>query len=128
MKKILLVDDDELFGEMVHKTLTAFGYEVLRARGGKEALELYDPLTVDLVLTDLIMPDMEGVELIMALRRLQPGVKVIAMSGGGRNRPEVYLQIAQRIGALRTLAKPFPLATLRAAVEECLAEKKSEES
>jgi DNA-binding response OmpR family regulator len=120
MTKILLVDDDREFAEMLGKALTSFGYEVLRAGDGRAALRLYDPQTVGLVLTDLIMPDMEGVELIGALRRRCPGVKIIAMSGGGRNTPEPYLKIARKIGAVKTLAKPFPLETLRAAVAECL--------
>ncbi len=121
MTKILVVDDDRDFAEMLGKALTSFRYEVLRAGDGREALRLYDPQTVGLVLTDLLMPDMEGVELIVALRRRFPGVKIIAMSGGGRNAPEPYLEIAQKVGAVKTLAKPFPLETLRAAVAECLA-------
>ena len=122
MKKILLVDDDPLFAEMLQQALAVFGYAVVRARDGKEALLRYDPAVVDLVLTDLIMPDMEGVELILALHHRHPGVKVIAMSGGGRNVPDTYLRIAQRLGAMKTLAKPFPLETLRQAVAECLAD------
>lgn len=120
MKKILIVDDDVPFAELLQKALLVFGHEALCAGSAKQALELYDPQTVSLVITDLLMPDMEGVELIMTLRRRHPGVKVIAISGGGRNVPEAYLRIAQRVGALKTLAKPFPLETLRAAVQECL--------
>ena len=119
--KILLVDDDDLFGDMIEKALIMFGYEVARSRDGKAALKLFDPAAVDLVLTDMIMPDMEGVELVLALRRQHPGVKVIAISGGGSNEPAAYLKIARQIGALRTLAKPFPLETLRATLKECLA-------
>ena len=121
MKKILLVDDDVPFAELMQKALLVFGHEVLLAGSAKQALQLYDPQTVSLVITDLIMPDMEGVELIMALRRRHPAVQVIAISGGGRNVPEAYLRIAHRLGAVKTLAKPFPLETLRAAVQECLA-------
>lgn len=120
MKKILLVDDDDLFGDMIEKALIMFGYGVVRALNGKAALKLYDPATVALVLTDMIMPDMEGVELILALRRQHPGVRVIAISGGGSNEPDAYLKIARQVGALRTLAKPFPLETLRATLKECL--------
>ncbi|MEN9575159.1 MAG: hypothetical protein RL514_3014 [Verrucomicrobiota bacterium] len=120
MTKILLVDDDRALADMLCKALASFGYEVLRAGNGREALRLYDPQTVRLVLTDLIMPDMEGVELIVALRRRYPGVKILAMSGGGRNAPEPYLKIAQKVGAVKTLAKPFLLETLREAVAECL--------
>ena len=121
MKQILLVDDDDLFGDMIEEALIMFGYGVARARDGKAALKLYAPATVALVLTDMIMPDMEGVELIFALRRQHPGVKVIAISGGGSNEPDAYLKIARQVGALRTLAKPFPLETLRTTLKECLA-------
>ena len=120
MKKILLVEDEDLFAKLVAKLLTELGYAVVRARNGKEALLRYDPHIVDLVLTDLIMPDMEGVELILALRKVHPGVKIIAMTGGGRNRPEAYLQVAQRLGAIRTLTKPFSTADLAQAVQVCL--------
>ncbi len=118
---ILLVDDDALLGGTLQSVLRVLGYTVLRAQNGREALTLYDPQTVALVLTDLIMPDMEGVELIIALRQRHPTVKVIAMSGGGRNQPEAYLKIAHQVGAVKTLAKPFPLESLRTAVAECLA-------
>lgn len=80
----------------------------------------YRPHYVDLVLTDLIMPDMEGVELIIALRQIEPNVKIIAMSGGGCNGPEAYLKVAQRLGAIRTLTKPFSSAELAEAVQACL--------
>lgn len=120
MKKILVVDDDVQFAEMMQKTLHAFGHEPIMAATAKQALKLYDPLTVDLVITDLIMPDMEGVELMLALRRLNRQVKIIAVSGGGRNNPDAYLNVAQKLGALKTLAKPFSLETLRAAINDCL--------
>lgn len=120
MKTILLADDDDLFAEMIQQALVKFGYEVVHARNGNEALKLYDPQTIDLVLTDLIMPEREGVELIMTLRQRHPSVKVIAMSGGGLNQPNAYLSIAKRVGAVKTLAKPFPLEVLQLAVRECL--------
>lgn len=120
--RILLVDDDDLFAEMVRKFLDVSGHAVTRTRNGKEALKLYDPAQFSLVVTDLIMPDMEGLELILALRRTHPAVKIIALSGGGRNRPDTYLAIAQKAGAMRTLAKPFPLEKLAQAVRDCLAE------
>lgn len=121
MKTILLVDDDDPFADMLHKTLTLFNYAVIRARNGNEALQLYHPQTVDLVLTDLIMPDKEGLELISELHRAHPAVRIIAMSGGGRNTPEEYLPIAQLLGAVRTLTKPFHQDELAKALRECLA-------
>ena len=120
MPKILIVEDDELFGTTLERSLAMFGHEVIRAHNGREGLRLYDPDVVSLVLTDLIMPDMEGVELIIALRKVNPAVRIIAMSGGGRNHPAAYLSIAERVGAVKTLAKPFPIKAMLAAVEECL--------
>lgn len=117
---ILLVDDDEHFAAMAQKALISFGYAVVHARNGREALAIYDPGLVQLVLTDLIMPDMEGVELILALHKAHPAVKIIAMSGGGRNQPATYLAIAKQVGAAKVLAKPFPLEELRRTVSACL--------
>lgn len=122
MQKILVVDDDVQFAGMMQKALTSFGYEPILAATGKQALQHYDPQIVDLVITDLLMPDMEGVELIMALRRRNPKVKFIAISGGGRNSADTYLNVARKLGALKTLSKPFPLGTLREAISECLGE------
>lgn len=120
MSKILLTDDEDVFATMLQRSLTLFGHEVIRARNGREALQAYDPVSFDLVITDLIMPDMEGVELIVALRKINPAVMVIAMSGGGRNHPQAYLAIAEKMGAVRSLAKPFIITELVAAVQECL--------
>jgi DNA-binding NtrC family response regulator len=120
MIHVLLVEDDDLFASMVQRALAAFGYTVVRARNGREALDIYDPRIVGLVLTDVLMPGIEGIELIMALRKLDPKVKLIAMSGGGRNRPEAYLAITERMGVAKTLAKPFPLEDLQRAVKECI--------
>ena len=120
MPKILLVDDDDSFGWVVADALIRFGYSVVRACNGTEALQLYDPTTIQLVVTDLFMPDMDGMELILELEQLNPGVRIIAMSGGGTGQPGVHLPMAERLGAVKTLFKPFPLETLRLAVQECL--------
>ena len=120
MPKILLVDDDDALAGVLADSLIRFGYSVVRACNGKEALQLYDPKTIQLVLTDLYMPDMDGMELIMQLEQLNPGVRIIAMSGGGMGTPGVHLPLAERLGAVKTLVKPFPLETLRLAVQECL--------
>lgn len=100
---------------------TAFAAGQARARTGKEALQLYDPQTINLVLTNLFMPDMEGLELISELHQAHQSVRIIAMSGGGRNTPEEYLPIAQLLGAVRTLTKPFHQDELAKALRECLA-------
>ncbi|MBI5801871.1 MAG: response regulator [Verrucomicrobia bacterium] len=120
MKKILLVEDDDAFADILRKSLTMSGYDVMHARDGREALHRYDPQTVHLVITDLIMPGVDGMELIVKLQRINPAVRIIAITGGGRCDPETYLLIAKRLGAVKMLAKPFPLEEIRAAVKECL--------
>ena len=122
MTKILLVEDDAAFSEMVRKALVMFSYEVVLARNGKEALRLFDSATMLVVITDLLMPDMDGMQLIVKLQERDPSVRIIAMSGGGLGSPETYLPMAERLGAVKTLAKPFAVTELIAAVEECLDE------
>ena len=113
------MEDESLFAEAIQQALTRFGHTVVVARDGKEALKLYDPETIGLVITDLIMPDMDGVELIAALSRVDPAVRIIAMSGGGRNGPQTYLKVAERVGAVKTIVKPFTFDELLEAVREC---------
>jgi CheY-like chemotaxis protein len=106
MPKILLVDDDDIFAAMLDKMLARGGYAVVRARNGVEAVALFDS-SFDLVLTDLIMPQKEGLELIGELRSAHPDVRIIAMSGGGRHEPDTYLPMAKLLGAAVILRKPF---------------------
>jgi CheY-like chemotaxis protein len=107
MSRILLVDDDEDFRRMLCKVLEKAGHEVRDAANGKAALELYRQEPGDLIITDLVMPVKEGLESIREFRRLNPSVKIIAISGGGRMDPRLNLVIAQHFGARQTLAKPF---------------------
>jgi CheY-like chemotaxis protein len=105
---ILLVDDDEQFRSMLNEALTDDGYEVVAASNGQQALRLYAAQPTDLVITDLVMPEKEGLEMITEIKRLYPEVKIIAISGGGRSGAKHnYLQLAKAFGAQRTLAKPF---------------------
>jgi len=120
MKTILLVDDDAPMRTVLSKSLARAGYHVIEAGDGKEALKLFNESPTDLVVTDLIMPETEGVEIISNLRRRHPPVSVIAISGGGRNSPENYLAIAKALGAAEILAKPFLPEKLVAAVEIAL--------
>jgi CheY-like chemotaxis protein len=121
MSRILLVDDDLAFRSMLRLTLTQMGYEVTEAGEGEQALGLYAPALFDVVVTDLIMPGKEGIETIIALRKLNPAVKIIAMSGGGRVTTCDYLQIARQVGAKKLLVKPFSRDDIRNAIEEVLA-------
>ena len=117
MTRILLVDDDESFRPMIASALERFGFDVVSAVNGREALKLFQEQRPDLVITDLIMPEKEGLETIRDLRLLAPDVRIIAMSGGGRNNPVCYLRIASQLGADQILPKPFSFQELLDAIE-----------
>ncbi|MCX6581188.1 MAG: response regulator [Candidatus Aminicenantes bacterium] len=120
MKRILVIDDDWQMREMMHQALERAGYEVAEAANGKIGLNIQREDPVDLVITDLIMPEKEGIETIRELRRDFPDMKIIAISGGGRASAEGYLSVAKTIGAHRTLSKPFDLKKILDLVEELL--------
>lgn len=120
MTRILLIDDDELSRSAVEKMLERAGFEVRSTGDGREALESYRKERPDLVVTDLIMPDVDGLELIQQVRQLDPTVRILAISGGGRVQAEEYLSVARKFGALEVLSKPFTGQELRQAVERAL--------
>jgi CheY-like chemotaxis protein len=122
MKSILLIDDDNLSRGAVHKMLERAGYVVHSTGDGHGALERYRSDPADLVITDLIMPDIDGLEVIQQLRRLNPSVRVLAISGGGRVEAEEYLSVARKFGAVEVLPKPFTGQELKRAVEAALGE------
>ena len=107
MASILLVDDDEQLRPMLKMVLERAGHVVNEAGNGREALVSYNRQQTDLVVTDLVMPDKEGLEMIMELRRSYPALKIIAMSGGGRTGTQNYLELAVKFGANHILNKPF---------------------
>jgi CheY-like chemotaxis protein len=121
MKRILLVDDDPLVRGTLHAMLARSGYQVEDADNGESALEAFAREPHDVVITDLVMPDMEGLETIRELRRRFGDVRIIAISGGGVGSASHYLQAAKRLGAVRVLSKPFSNDEILAAVEEALA-------
>jgi DNA-binding response OmpR family regulator len=121
MARLLIIDDDDLLRGVLAKSLAHAGHTVLQAADGRQGVELTRVTPVELVITDLIMPVQEGVETIMMLRREQPKLPIIAMSGGASN-SQLYLEIAGKIGARRVLAKPFTPKHLLETIEEVLAE------
>jgi len=124
MARILLIDDDNAFRTVLGLTLTHFGHAVVEARNGREGLELFLDASADLLITDLVMPEKEGIEVLIALRDRLPPVNIIAMSGGGLGKAETYLRSATLLGAARVLKKPFSNEALLAAVNELLADGK----
>ena len=120
MANILIADDQEKIRQMLKSLFEQYDYTVSVAENGKEALNLFRSQTFDLVITDIIMPDMEGIETIRELKKLDPKIKIIAMSGGGSVRAMEYLRMAGMLGALRTIEKPFDVRTMLDAVRFCL--------
>ena len=108
--------------QMLRQMLQRAGYEVVDAPDGDQGIKLYRENPADLIITDIIMPDKEGIEVIIELKHDFPDVKIIAISGGGRLEPESYLPLAKRFGALRTLCKPFEREMLLQTVRELLEE------
>jgi DNA-binding response OmpR family regulator len=121
MKRILVIEDDEGLRSMLRMSLEKMGYAVTEARDGKEAITVFKNDPVDLVLTDLMMPEKEGLETIRELRRGNPELKIIAMSGGGRTDARDNLKMAKLFGATTAFSKPFSFADLCKAVSELLA-------
>lgn len=105
---------------MLRLTLHEFDHTVIEARDGIEGLANYPAEGVDLVITDIVMPGKEGIEVITELRRRHPGLKIMAVSGGGRIGSTDYLRIATFLGAARVLAKPFSTQEFLEAVNELL--------
>ena len=107
MARILLVDDDAAVRQTLLTGLRAAGHDVVDVADGLKALAAMKQGAFDLVVTDIVMPNADGIETILKLRRLQPDLPLIAMSGGGRAGDGEYLGIATKFGAVATLAKPF---------------------
>jgi CheY-like chemotaxis protein len=120
MARILLIDDDDSVRTMLRLTLTEFGHTVTEARNGKEGLDKFADSHADLVITDIVMPEKEGIEVIVELRNRQPELRIMAISGGGRIDSQDYLSIARFSGASKVLAKPFSSEELMSAIAELL--------
>lgn len=120
MSKILIIDDEPYILLMLKKMLEKAGYEDDLAANGREGMALFNRDSADLVITDIIMPDKEGLELILEMKKQSPGLKIIAMSGGGRISPESYLECAKHFGAEKVFQKPFKQKEIVSAVKELI--------
>ncbi len=118
---LLLIDDDDTTRDVLRKMLERAGHVVTEARHGREGLRLYQATPVDLVITDIWMPEQEGLETITALRQLNPAVKILAISGGSRLTSLDSLPIAKELGAQGILPKPIRQQTLVETVQALLA-------
>ena len=122
MERILVIDDEMQIRSMLRLMLERAGFEVLEAQDGAEGIDMYRENPTDLIITDLIMPNKDGIGMIIALKKEFPDAKIIAMSGGGLNRPEGYLMGAQKLGAARTLTKPIDREEMLRAIRDTLRE------
>lgn len=117
MSVVLVIDDEPLVRKTIRLTLERSGHRVLEACDGRDGERAFAAEHVDLVVTDVLMPDQEGIETIRNLRRTDPGVRILAMSGGGRTKNQEFLELAMKLGATATIAKPFDLAEFTRAVD-----------
>jgi CheY-like chemotaxis protein len=121
MARILVIDDDDAVRTMVVTALERAGHIVSEASTGLEGTRRFHREPADLVITDMVMPDQDGIETVMALRREYAGLPIIAISGLARD-SALYLEIAAKLGACRTLQKPFRLEALLQTTKEVLDE------
>ena len=120
MAQILVIEDDEHIRGLIREVLEESGHEVLESSDGEDGLKKFSLNPTYLVITDILMPGMEGLETIRHLRTEVPTAKIIAISGGLEGKGVNVLELAKKFGATRILAKPFDLSQLLAAVEEVL--------
>jgi len=119
---ILLADDEESIRVLVNELLLAAGHAVTVVCNAREAAEHLRRTTYDLVITDVLMPDGDGVDLIADVKKLQPKARILAMSGGGRYfEGSDYLKLATGLGAHTAIAKPFKWEQLQVAIAKALA-------
>ena len=118
MALILLIDDDADIRGVLRRILQSAGHDTIEAENGKEGVRRVQDAHPDIVITDILMPEKDGIETIEDIRRVSPPPKIIAMSGGGRYDGFEFLEIAKCLGADALLSKPFR----RAAVLETIAQ------
>jgi DNA-binding response OmpR family regulator len=125
MKRILVVDDEETVRNLLKVILERERYQVIAAADGKEAIRLFRRNPCDLIITDIIMPEQEGLKTIFDLRRDHPDVRIIAISGGGQYGLGGYLDAAAALGADETFAKPFDRIELLKTVRDLLSKRRT---
>ena len=127
MAKIFVFDDEISILLMVKKMLEKNGHEVETALNGKEGIELFEKGKPDLLITDIIMPEKEGLETIFTIKKKYPDLKIIAISGGGRIGPDEYLPVAKLLGASAVFQKPLIPKEFMQAVTDLLKDVKDKD-
>jgi len=120
MAGVMIVEDDADLREMLRDALEKRKFTVITAANGREAVARFRPSIIDLVVTDLLMPEEDGLMVIMKIREMKPSVKMIAISGGGKVGPGSYLLMASTLGADHVFSKPFLPSELVQKVREIL--------
>ena len=120
MARILIIDDEESVRVTLSLALESDGHTVVVAVNGEEGMREFRETPADVVITDILMPNKEGIETIMDLRKVRPNLKIIAISGGGRMKNISFLDVAKKMGADVTLKKPFRMDVICHAVNKCL--------
>lgn len=123
MATIMVIDDEAPVRGVLRELLEQDGHKVLEACDGSEAIALIRQISVDLIITDLVMPNKSGIDVIMEIKNAMPALPIIALSGGGgiKTGRFDYLQIAKLIGANQIMSKPFAGADIRKQVNDMLA-------
>ena len=119
---VLVIDDEPVVRQSLEILLETYGFQVALARDGAQGLAAFRRIQPDLVLTDIVMPNQDGIETILTMRRERPSTKIIAMSGRGLSGNTEYIDIAARLGANAAIPKPLEPVTLIAAVQALVAE------
>lgn len=122
MTSILVVDDDQQIRNLLSSVLERSGYKTIIASNGKEAVTQYREIRPDMIITDIVMPEKDGIETIQEIRQINPKAKIIAMSGGGQIKADVYLSLAKNLGAGAILEKPFRMNELLLHIRAALAD------
>jgi len=118
-KRILVIDDDEFVRAILCEVLEQWHYEVFSARNGQHGIEMIETKKPDIVITDIIMPEKEGIETILEIRKKYPGIKLVAISGSDRGASNInYLDIARNLGANNALQKPIDLDALKIVLKD----------
>jgi two-component system, chemotaxis family, chemotaxis protein CheY len=123
MATILLLEDNVPLAEVMMQALRASGHVITHAETGRAGIELLRVQAYDLLITDVVMPDQDGIETVMWMRENQPHVPIITISGDSPRHAQLYLSITQKFGVMRTLLKPFGPELLLRTVAEVLKER-----
>lgn len=115
---LLLIEDDHDVRETLLELLPSSEYQVYSAPGGNEGIAVFEEKKPSIVITDILMPDREGISVIVEIKKINPKTKIIAISGGGQFNKHDVLKIAEHIGADKVLAKPFSHEELNKLIKE----------